>query len=120
MLPQMPRTVVVRTPGEPGTDEVTGNPIPGPTVDVATRAYLAQRPVMITSGSEELGATQDTVITTYTLLVPYDVVITSESTVADEDGTVYQVEGHPAPRSGLGRRPNFIAASLRRISDMQS
>jgi hypothetical protein len=45
-------------------------------------------------------------------------VLTSASTITDEDGRVFQVSGSVADRPK--HRPQFRTASLRLISDMQT
>lgn len=119
MRPRFPSRVTLRTPGPPQPDPATGNPRPGPAVIVTTSAYLAQRPVANISQTSEQLARQDTVTSQYTLLVPASTAITAASRVVDEDGFVYEVEGEPAVRRDLSRRPSYIAAALRRLSDMQ-
>jgi len=120
MRPRMPGTVTVQTPSLPSSDPATGNERQGTLTTVTTRAYLSQQPVTIVSASPELQARQDTTITTYTLLVPASVVLTSASIVTDEDGVRYSVIGQPAERRGLGRSPQFRAAGLHRVSDLQA
>lgn len=120
MRPKMPRTVTVRTPGGASADPDTGNPVDGPLVDTVTPAYLAQLPVSQLSSQVELLATQNTTISSFTLLVPAAVPLTARSEVVDEDGHRYQVIGEPAARRGLGRKVLFRAAALHRVSDLQT
>jgi hypothetical protein len=89
---------------------------------VTATAWLAQL-----AAAAELNATQDTVISLATILIPPGTVLTADSTVEDVDGAVngqpgavYRVEGQPADRySGIGRMIVFRAAALRLVSDMQ-
>lgn len=118
MHPRFPTTVRLRTPGPPTTDPETGNPIPGPPVETTTAAYLSQRAVANVSMAIEDDARQTTTISLYTLLVPPGTPIGPQTQVIDPDGNLYEVEGDPALRRTL-RRPVFIAAALRRISDLQ-
>lgn len=118
MRPRFPTTVRLRTPGPPTTDPETGNEVPGPVVETTSPAYLSQRAVANVSMAIEDRARQTTVISLYTLLLPAGTPITSETRVVDTDGWQYEVEGDPAERRSL-RRPAFIAAALRRISDLQ-
>jgi hypothetical protein len=111
--------VTLRTPGPPETDPDTGNETPGAVVETPSRAYLAQRPVANLSSSIEDEAGRDTVTSLYTLLVPAGSPLTAKTTVVDEHGHQYEVEGDPAPRRGLARKVLFIAAALRRTSDLQ-
>lgn len=124
--PKFPHRVVIKTPGPPRIDPVTGNELPGTPTTVGTSAYLAQRPVAEVSGSSELAAQQDTTLSDYTILVPPGTVLTSKSVVTDVDGVLddpgltYQVSGRPAQRTSLLRhRVVYRAATLKLISDLQ-
>lgn len=94
---------------------------------MATTAWLAQRPVGVLAAAAELNATQATVISLATILIPPDTALNADSTVEDVDGVVngqpgavYRVEGQPADRySGIRRTVVFRAAALRLISDLQ-
>lgn len=126
-MPQYPHPVRISTPGTPTVDPVTGNQTPGTPVTATTSAWLAQRPVGVLAAAAELNATQDTVISLATILIPPDTVLTADSTVEDVDGAVngqpgavYRVEGQPADRySGKSRTIVFRAAALRLVSDLQ-
>lgn len=120
MLPRMPRTVTVRTPGAPSVDPDSGNTVPGAVTSTVTMAYLSQQSVAVLSAAVEMTAQQDTTISTYTLIVPASVALSSASEVTDEDGNVYRVTGQPAERRGLRRRVLFRAAAMHRISDLQA
>lgn len=119
MRPRFPSRVTLRTPGPPQPDPATGNMRPGPTVVSTSVAYLSQRPVANISQATEQLAQQDTVTSLYTLLVPPGTAITARSRVVDEDGAYYEVEGDPAVRRDLNGRTSYIAAALRRLSDLQ-
>jgi hypothetical protein len=94
--------------------------VPGPVVETVSPAYLAQRPVANLSSAIEDSAGRDTVTSLYTILVPPGAPLTSRTVVVDADGFRYEVEGDPAPRrSALGRPAVYIAAALRRTSDLQ-
>lgn len=130
-MPQYPHPVRITTPAlqtsPPATDPVTGNELPTPATTVALQANLAQKPVAVLGSGTELAATQRTTISSATMLVPADTVLTDQSIVEDVDGAVnglpgskWRVEGRPANRpSQLGQRHSFRAASLRLISDLQ-
>lgn len=118
-MPSFPRRVRLTTPGPSVADEASGNERPGPSTTVHTRAWLSQRPVENLSAGIEMGADQDTVISLYTLLVPGDVKLTARTTVTDENGARYEIEGDPAIR----RHPRtnkviYRAAACRRLSDL--
>lgn len=130
-MPHYPHRVRISTPepptDPPAVDPVTGNEVPGTPVVVETRAWMAQRPVAVLASAAELNATQDTVISLATILVPPGTALTADSTVVDVDGVVngqpaalYRVEGQPADRySGVRQQIVFRAAALRLVSDLQ-
>lgn len=117
MRPRFPQTVEVSTPGPPTVDPVTGNERPGtPTVETV-RARISQSPVANVGAQVELLASQHTVISFWTVLVPVGTVMTAQSTVTDEDGRKFAITGDVADRPN--HRPMFRAAAARLISDMQ-
>lgn len=70
------------------------------------------------SQQAELLATQNTVISLWTILTGPNSTLASNSVVEDEDtGRKWVVAGEVARRPD--RRPKFLAASARLISDMQ-
>lgn len=69
------------------------------------------------SKASENTATQHTSISTHTLLCPLSVPLTADSQVVDEHGNRYRVLGTPASRPD--HRPQWRAAALQLISDMQ-
>lgn len=111
--------MTLRTPGPPVTDPDSGNQLPGQDVDTPCRAYLSQRPVENLSSAIEDQAGRDTVTSLYTLLVPAGSPLTAKTIVIDADGNQYAVEGDPAPRRDPGGRGVYIAAALKRVSDLQ-
>jgi hypothetical protein len=115
--PKMRQPVTITTPGGVVVDPVTGNEGPSAPTTVQTRAYLAAKPVGDVGSQIELLASQDTTISLWTILVPTGTVLTSASTVIDESGNQFQVVGDPADRPSS--RPQFRAAALRLISDLQ-
>lgn len=117
MPPPMPHQVTIRTPGPSTEDPDTGNPVAGPGTVTDTQAWLSQKSTVDVGAQIELLATQNTVISLWTLLVPLDVDITSASTVVDSQGRKFVVVGYPADRPDP--RPQWRAAALRLISDMQ-
>jgi hypothetical protein len=119
MRPRFPSQVTLRTPAAPVTDPDSGNETPGQDVDTACQAYLSQRPVENLSSAIEDQAGRDTVTSLYTLLVPAGSPLTAKTTVVDADGNQYAVEGDPAPRRALGGGVAYIAAALKRVSDLQ-
>lgn len=126
-MPSYPHRVRISTPAASTEDPATGNQTPGTPVTVEATAWIAQRPTAVLAAAAELNATQDTVISLATILVPPGTVLSATSTVVDVDGVVngqpgavYRVEGQPADRySGVARKIVFRAAALRLISDLQ-
>lgn len=114
----MRQSVTIRTPGPPTQDPVSGNEVPGAVQVVPSRAYLSQSPVGDIGSQLEILATQNTTISLWTLLVPKGTVLTSASIVDDSSGRRFQVVGQPADRPN--RHPQFRAAALRLISDLQT
>lgn len=117
MRPRFPQTVEITTPGPLTVDPVTGNQIPGPSTVESVRARISQSPVANVGSQFELLAAQNTVISLWTVIVPAGTVMTSQSTVLDEQGRTFTVEGDVADRPN--HRPLFRAAAARLISDMQ-
>jgi hypothetical protein len=91
--------------------------LPGPAVTVTSPAYLAARPVTELRSQFELTAQQNTTVSQFDLLLPPGSPITSKTKVTDENGRDYIVSGNPVSRPH--RNPQFMAASLRLISDLQ-
>jgi hypothetical protein len=117
MRPKFPQTVEITTPGPPTEDPVSGSEIPGtPTVETA-RARISQAPVANVGSQVELLAQQNTVISLWTVIVPPGTVMTSQSTLVDDQGRRFQVTGDVADRPN--HRPQFRAAAARLISDQQ-
>lgn len=117
MRPKFPQTVTIRTPPEVVVDPLSGNERPLPATPVTSPAWLAQKPVGQTGAQEELLATQDTLVSLWTLLVPAGTTLTSKSTVTDSQSRRFQVVGEVADRPN--HKPQFRAAALRLISDLQ-
>lgn len=117
MAPKLPQTVTITTPQDPTVDPATGLETAPPPVVASVPARLSQKPVADLGSQIELLATQNTTISLWTLLVPPGTVLTARSTVADESAQKYEVVGHPADRPN--HRPQFRAAALRLISDLQ-
>lgn len=112
----MRQTVQLSNPGALVTDPVTGNERPGPATLTTTRAYLAQIPVTNVGGQIDLRAEQNTVVSLWTILVPPDAPLTNRTTVIS-NGQEWRVVGEVANRPMY--RPQFLAAALRKVSDLQ-
>ena len=118
MRPNLPQRVTISTPGPPTQDPVSGNERPGaPVVQHEVPARISQSPVANVGSQVELLASQTTVISMWTVLVGRDTPLSSNSTVTDEQGRVFRIEGAVADRPA--HRPTFRAAAARLISDMQ-
>ena len=120
MRPRFPRMVTVRTPPRASVDPRSGNRKFGAPVETRTRAYLSQQSVTVLSSYVEKTGRQDTTISTFTLMLPPDVPVNSDSTIVDENGNIYRINGSVAERRGLGDRVLFRAASMHLISDLQT
>lgn len=81
-------------------------------------AWLSQNSVVENSAQVELTAQQTTTVSAWTLLCPLSVTLTSASTVTDEQGREFAVIGEPATRPD--HRPQWRAAALRLVSDLQA
>lgn len=99
---------------------MTGNERPGaPSVATGVPARLSQGSVANISQQAELLATQNTVISLWTILTGPHSGLASDSEVTDEDtGRTFVVAGEVARRPD--RHPRFLAAAARLISDMQA
>jgi hypothetical protein len=124
--PKFVHQVRIETPTSPTVDPATGLQSTTPASTVTTRAWLSQRPTNQLASAVELTAEQHTTVGLYTILLPPGTQLTSSSRVTDlsgvvnPPGAVLEVEGQPATRySPMARRVQFIAASLRLVSDMQ-
>lgn len=116
--PKFRDRVAITTPSKPAVDPATGKettPVPHQASDVPAR--LSQRPVAEVSGQSEQRAEQNTTISSWTILVPPGTVLTDLSTVLDQRGRTFEVDGEVADRPN--DKPQFRAAALRLISDIQ-
>jgi hypothetical protein len=116
--PRFDREVTVTSPGAPAPepDPVTGQPVDLPPSTTDGWASIRQRTTTNLGSSTEIVGQQSTTVTLYNGL--FDPVLraalTEKSTVTDlTKGGRYEVEGDVADRGG------FLAAALRRISDLQ-
>lgn len=80
-------------------------------------ARISQSPVANVGSQIELLASQSTVISLWTVLVGRETELSANSTVVDEQGRTFRIEGAVADRPA--HRPTFRAAAARLISDMQ-
>lgn len=121
MPPRLSQRVKITNPGTGTVDPLSGNVRPGPPVTRRVSAYLSQRPVENLSSAIEINGDQTTVVSLWTLLVAPHTDLRPESVIEDADGNLYEVEGDPAERRpAIGsRRVVYLAAALRRVSDLQ-
>lgn len=105
-------------------DESTGNRIPAPPVEVPWTGLLQQR--QLSAASVDAGNTEfdsGRVVSSYVLLLDPGIPVMPErrDRFRDADGVVYQVEGQPRVRRPArgSRRPAYIAANVRCVSDMK-
>lgn len=97
---------------------MTGLPVPVAPVDAVEPARLSQKPVIDVSAATEIRGQQSTVLSNWTILVRPDSVLRADSVVIDELGQHFEVAGAVARRPQ--HRPEFLAAAVRLISDMQT
>lgn len=115
----LPHRLRITTPTPSTTDPDSGNDRPGVPIPQTVRGRLSQSPVANVGGQTELLATQDTVISLWTVLVSGSTVLTPQSIVEDLDtARKFQIVGEVALRPD--RHPKYKAAAARLISDMQS
>ncbi|APU20946.1 hypothetical protein [Actinoalloteichus sp. GBA129-24] len=112
--------LIVETPTRI-TDPLTGDAVDGPpTIEMTDRGYIEAAPVAQVGWQTEMLATQQTVQSLSTVMVPPEVAITAGSTVIDpRDGSRHKVVGKPAIRRNLAGEHNFTSCAVRWISDMQ-
>lgn len=116
--PKYREKVEITTPPAPAVDPATGREMTAaPHVVPDVPARLSQRPVAEVGGQSEQLAEQTTTTSSWTLLVPPGTVLTERSTVLDSRGRTFMVVGEVADRPNT--RPQFRAAAVRLISDLQ-
>lgn len=120
MAPKLDQLVTLVNPGPPaGTDPVTRQAIPSTPVPTAgVPARLSQKPVGDVGSGIEVHGRQDTTVSIWTILVRPDAPLTEATEVVDSRGQRFQIQGKVAHRPE--HRPQFLAASARLISDMQT
>lgn len=119
MRPHFNQLLEISTPGPATVDPETGNPRPGTPTVQQVMGRLSQSPVANIASQFELMATQQTVISLWSVLVPAGTVMTALSTVTEvETGRQLAISGDVADRPH--HRPKFRAAAARLISDMQA
>lgn len=120
MALRFPHRVTISTPA-PGSavDPSTGNLRPHPpTVVTDVPARIQQRVITHIGLQVELEATQDTVVSVWSIYVGRDTVLNHGSTVTDEAGRKFAIQADVANRPD--QRPQFRVATARLISDMQN
>jgi hypothetical protein len=115
--PNLPSTVKITNPGTTSVNPATGKETTLPPTELMEYARISQTSVANTSLVAELRATQTTVVSQWTILVKRDSALRVDSTVKDEYGRKFFVEGAVANRPE--HHPKFRTAALRLISDMQ-
>jgi hypothetical protein len=115
----MRERLTVTTPGASTVDPVSGNERPGaPDVQTGVRAGLWQKSTADVGSATELRSTQDTDLSTWTVIVPLGTNLTAKSEFVNEaTGERFRVSSRVARRPD--HRPQFLAATARLISDMQ-
>ncbi|WP_395705148.1 hypothetical protein [Rhodococcus ruber] len=105
-------------------DDSTGNRIPSPPTEIPWTGLLQQR--QLSAASVDAGNTEfeaGHVVSSYVLLLDPGIPVTPgrRDRFRDEQNVIYQIEGTPRVRRPArgSRRPAYIAANVRRVSDMK-
>lgn len=121
---RLPEKWVLLHDQDPVQDESTGNWIPQPPQQIPWTGLLQQR--ALTSSSVDAGNTEIAsghVVSSFVLLLDPGIPVVPDrrDRFRDADGVVYQVEGKPRVRRPArgSRRPAYIAANVRCVSDME-
>lgn len=120
MAPKLDQLVTILNPAQGAeTDPASKQPIPLPPVETpGIPARLSQKPVGDVGSGIEVRGPQDTTVSIWTILVGPSAPLTEQSTVVDTRGQRFQIQGKVARRPE--RRTQFLAASARLISDLQT
>jgi len=115
--------LIVDTPATV-VDPSTGNRIPSEPTEIPWTGLLQQR--QLSAASVDAGNTEfepGHVVSSFVLLLDPGIPVVPDrrDRFRDEDGVVYQVEGRPRVRRPArgSRRPAYIAANVRCVSDMK-
>lgn len=115
--------LIVDTPATV-VDPSTGNRIPSEPTEIPWTGLLQQR--QLSAASVDAGNTEfepGHVVSSFVLLLDPGIPVAPDrrDRFRDEDGVVYQVEGRPRVRRPArgSRRPAYIAANVRCVSDMK-
>ncbi|CCW14607.1 hypothetical protein EBESD8_51770 [Rhodococcus aetherivorans] len=120
----LPEKWVLLRESEPVQDESTGNWIPQPPTEIPWTGLLQQR--QLSAASVDAGNTEIVmghVVSSFVLLLDPGIPVLPDrrDRFRDADDVVYQVEGKPRVRRPArgSRRPAYIAANVRCVSDME-
>jgi len=115
--------LIVDTPSTV-VDESTGNRIPAPPTEYEWTGLLQQR--QLSAASVDAGNTEfesGHVVSSFVLLLDPGIPVMPgrRDRFRDENDVIYQVEGQPRPRKPArgSRKPAYIAANVRCVSDMK-
>ncbi len=123
-MPALPEKWTLLVDNPPTQDDSTGNRIPSPPTEIAWTGLLQQR--QLSAASVDAGNTEfeaGHVVSSYVLLLDpgIPVIPGRRDRFRDEQNVIYQIEGTPRVRRPArgSRRPAYIAANVRRVSDMK-
>jgi len=128
-MPRLPESWVWLVDNPPTQDPSTGNLLPTPPTRIECTGLLQQR--QLSAASVDAGNTEFApghVVSSYVLLLDVLPVGSAQpldpgpsDRFEDADGVVYQIEGQPRVRRPVpgSRRPAYIAANVRCVTDMK-
>lgn len=124
MSRRLPEAWTLLVDNPPTQDESTGNRMPSDPTPIAWTGLLQQR--QLTSSSVDAGNTEfesGRVASSFLLLLDPGIPVMPgrRDRFRGPDDAIYQVEGTPRPRKPArgSRRTAYIAAVVRRVSDMK-
>lgn len=123
-MPALPEKWVLLVDTPATQDPSTGNRVPVPPTEIEWTGLLQQR--QLSAASVDAGNTEfeaGHVVSSYVLLLDPGIPVMPDrrDRFRDTDDVIYQIEGKPRVRRPArgSRRPAYIAANVRRVSDMK-
>ncbi|NCL75684.1 hypothetical protein [Rhodococcus sp. YH1] len=121
---RLPESWTLLVDNPPTQDDSTGNRIPSPPTEIHWTGLLQQR--QLSAASVDAGNTEfeaGHVVSSYLLLLDPGIPVLPgrRDRFRDDQNVIYQIEGTPRVRRPArgSRRPAYIAANVRRVSDMK-
>ncbi|RVW03013.1 hypothetical protein [Rhodococcus xishaensis] len=119
----LPEAWTLLVENETVQDPSTGNLFPSPPTEVPWTGLLQQRQLSPASAVGNTEFTAGHVVSSYVLLLDPGIepLPTSKDAFRDADGAIYRIQGRPRQRrmASGSRRPAYIAANVRMVSDMK-